>query len=172
MKVAEAGAPAAELITASADAGDTQPEAFATVKLCVPGASPEMVVDVVFPFIPPGLIVQLPEGNPERATLPVATPQVACVIVPMTGAVGVAGWGAITTSADADEMHPAELVTVKLYVPSASDEMVVVAVTPVIPPGFIVQLPAGRPERTTLPVAVEQVGCVMVPAVGAPGVTG
>ena len=35
-----------------------------------------------------------------------------------------------------------------------------------------VQVPAGRPLRATLPVAVAQVGCVTVPTVGADGVTG
>ena len=35
-----------------------------------------------------------------------------------------------------------------------------------------VQLPAGRPLKATLPVAVAQVGCVIVPGVGADGVTG
>ena len=48
----------------------------------------------------------------------------------------------------------------------------VVAVLPVIPPGFIVQLPAGNPFNTTDPVATVHVGWVMVPTVGAVGVTG
>ena len=42
----------------------------------------------------------------------------------------------------------------------------------VIPPGVLVnvQVPvAGKPFKTTLPVAVEQVGCVIVPTVGADG---
>ena len=39
-------------------------------------------------------------------------------------------------------------------------------------PGLIVQLPAGKPLNATLPVAVEQVGCVIVPTVGAADVTG
>ena len=39
-------------------------------------------------------------------------------------------------------------------------------------PGLIVQLPAGSPVRTTLPVAVAHVGWVIVPTVGAAGVTG
>lgn len=41
---------------------------------------------------------------------------------------------------------------------------------PDIAPGLIVQLPAGRPVNTTLPVATEHEGCVMVPIVGAAGV--
>jgi hypothetical protein len=42
----------------------------------------------------------------------------------------------------------------------------------VVPPGVLVnvQLPvAGKPLNTTLPVTTEQVGCVMVPTVGADG---
>ena len=35
-----------------------------------------------------------------------------------------------------------------------------------------VQVPAGRPLRATLPVGVAHVGCVIVPTVGADGVTG
>lgn len=36
----------------------------------------------------------------------------------------------------------------------------------------IVQFPVGNPPRTTLPVATEHVGGVIVPTVGADGVTG
>ena len=43
---------------------------------------------------------------------------------------------------------------------------------PLIVPGLIVQLPAGKPLRITDPVASAQVGCVMVPTDGAEGVTG
>ena len=50
-----------------------------------------------------------------------------------------------------------------------SPETVTVAVEPVILPGLTVQLPAGRPLRTTLPVDTEHVGCVMAPMVGASG---
>ena len=50
--------------------------------------------------------------------------------------------------------------------------MVLLAVDPVMVPGFIVQLPAGNPLNTTLPVAIVQVGCVIVPTVGAAGVAG
>lgn len=49
--------------------------------------------------------------------------------------------------------------------------MVLVPV-PVLDPGFIVQLPAGRLLRITLPVANAHVGCVIVPTVGAGGVNG
>ena len=41
-------------------------------------------------------------------------------------------------------------------------------------PGLLVniQFPAGKPFKTTLPVAVVQVGWVMIPTVGAEGVVG
>ena len=39
-------------------------------------------------------------------------------------------------------------------------------------PGLIVQVPEGKPFRTTLPVATAQVGWVIVPTVGAVGVVG
>jgi hypothetical protein len=42
--------------------------------------------------VPPGVlvIVQLPDGNPLRATLPVAREHVGCVIVPTIGTEGIA----------------------------------------------------------------------------------
>ena len=66
------------------------------------------------PDIAPGLIVQLPAGNPLNSTLPVATRQVGWVMVPTIGAAGVAGCTLITTAVDAGEVHPEALVTVKL----------------------------------------------------------
>ena len=50
--------------------------------------------------------------------------------------------------------------------------MVVVEPVPLITPGLIVHVPDGSPFNTTLPVAVEQVGWVMEPAVGADGAPG
>ena len=50
--------------------------------------------------------------------------------------------------------------------------MVVVEPVPLIAPGLIVQVPDGSPFNTTLPVAVEQVGWVIEPAVGADGAPG
>ena len=50
--------------------------------------------------------------------------------------------------------------------------MVVLTPVPAMAPGLIVQFPAGKPPRTTLPVAVTQVGCVMAPTVGAEGAPG
>jgi hypothetical protein len=73
----------------------------------------------------------------------------------------------MTTSADASDVHPSSFVTVKLYVPSASPEIVVLAVDPVTAPGLIVQLPAGKPLSATLPVARIHVGWVIKPTIGA-----
>ena len=78
----------------------------------MPAANPDIVVLNVEPAIAPGLIVQFPAGKPLNSTLPVATAQVGCIIVPAVGAVGVAGCALITIFADATEVHPAELVTV------------------------------------------------------------
>jgi len=78
----------------------------------------ETVVVVPDPveLAPPGLLlrVQVPvEGNPLRATLPVATKQVGWVMAPVTGAVGVTGCGFITIFTDVPEVQPAALVTEK-----------------------------------------------------------
>jgi len=43
---------------------------------------------------------------------------------------------------------------------------------PAIAPGLIVQFPAGKPFKITLPVATEQVGCVIAPTAGVDGVPG
>jgi hypothetical protein len=98
------------------------------------------------------------------------------VIVPIMGANGVAGCALITTLAEAAEIHPEALVTVKVYVPAASDEMVeLVPVPVVVPPGFLVSVHvpvAGSPFRTMLPVVRAQVGCVIVPSIGAVGAEG
>ena len=65
--------------------------------------------------VPPGDLVNVHvpvAGNPDKMTLPVATLQVGCVIVPMEGADGVAAWVLITALADAGEIHSEALVTV------------------------------------------------------------
>jgi hypothetical protein len=75
------------------------------------------------------------------------------VIVPVIGAVGATGAGLITTLADSTEIHPASLVTLKLYVPGLRFVRVVVVPVPAIDPGLIVHVPvAGRPFNTILPV--------------------
>ena len=74
------------------------------------------------------------------------------------GITGVTGCALITTFPDAGETHPAELVTVKLYVPAFKPDIVVLTVDPGIAPGLIVQVPVGSPLNATLPVANAQVG--------------
>ena len=68
-----------------------------------------------------------------------------------------------------------ELVTVYVYVAEARPVIVLVVPVPVvvIVPGVLVnvQVPVdGSPFKITLPVASAQVGCVIVPTVGADGV--
>ena len=87
-------------------------------------------------------------------------------------AAGAEGTAFITTFPVAGEVHPDALVTVKLYVPVASPVIVVLAVLPATDPGLIVQLPAGSPLRTTLPVDTAHVGWVTVPTTGAEGEDG
>lgn len=72
------------------------------------------MVLVVDPAIPPGFIVQVPEGNPLNTTLPVASAHVGCVIAPTKGADGELGAAFIITLPDGEEVHPTALVTVKL----------------------------------------------------------
>jgi hypothetical protein len=96
-------------------------------------------------------------------------------MVPTAGAIGVAGCAGITTLADDGDVHPSELVTVKVYVPVIRPEIVVLVPVPfvVIAPGVrvTVQVPVeGNPLNTTLPVDTKQVGCVIVPMEGAAGV--
>lgn len=84
------------------------------------------------------------------------------MIVPATGAVGVAGAAFIITLADAVEIQEDALVTVNVYVFAASPVTVVLVPVPVVvPPGVRVnvQVPVdGRPLKTTLPVATLHVG--------------
>ena len=79
--------------------------------------------------------------------------------------------------ADAEEIHPAALVTVKVYVPAASNDIVELVPEPVVvvPPGERVKVQepvAGKPLKITLPVAKAQLGWVIVPTVGTAGVAG
>ena len=56
--------------------------------------------------------------------------------------------------------------------PATKPEIVLLTVFPGMDPGLMVQLPAGKPLRSTLPVANAQVGCVTTPTAGAVGVAG
>lgn len=85
----------------------------------VPSGIVEIVVVVPDPVFvtPPGVLitVQVPEdGNPERTTLPVETAHVGCVMVPITGGVGVGGWTFITTLPEEGDVQPASVVTAKV----------------------------------------------------------
>ena len=73
-----------------------------------------MVVEAPEPVIAPGLMVQVPAGNPVNCTDPVADAQVVCVTVPIVGAVGVGGCALIVVLTEAAEVQPAALVTVKV----------------------------------------------------------
>ena len=136
------------------------------------------LVPVPVVVIAPGdrVSVQVPAaGRPFSTTLPVATAQVGWVMVPINGAVGDPGAGLMTTLSEATEVHPEiPSVTVYVYVPVGNKVMVELVPVPVavIAPGerVRVQVPtAGRPLRTTLPVATAQVGWVIVPIAGAVG---
>ena len=152
-----------------------------TVKDNDPAGSPVTVVLVPLPEVvtPPGLRVNVhvpDEGSPLSATLPVATVHVGWVIVPTTGADGVTGCVLITAFADEGEVQPSELVTVKVYDPEGTPEMVVLVPLPTISvaPGFRikVQLPDGNPLSAMLPVDTAHVGWVIDPITGADGAGG
>jgi len=95
-----------------------QPKALVTVKEYVPVGNPLKVVVNPVPVAvnPAGVVVtvQVPDdGNPDKATLPVAKAQVGCVIVPTIGADGGPGWLIIVAVvAEAADVQPEELVTV------------------------------------------------------------
>ena len=80
----------------------------------------------------------------------------------------------MTTSADGGEVQPAEFVTVQVYVPAVSPEIVVPVPVPVevVPPGVFVKVQdpvEGKPFKITLPEETVHEGCVIVPIVGADG---
>ena len=115
---------------------------------------------------PPGdaVIVQLPAGSPDKSTLPVGVIQDGCVIPPTIGALGAVGIAFKTAFNVAVEVQPELLVTVKLYVPEATNPVTVVVMPEpeTLPLGEIltVQLPlAGNPDKSTLPVFDKQLGC-------------
>ena len=69
----------------------------------------------MFPVIFPGLIVQLPAGNPLNTTLPVGVVHVGWVIIPTNGELGVVGCALIVVDVTEDpEVHPNEFVTVNV----------------------------------------------------------
>jgi hypothetical protein len=97
--------------------------------------------------------------------------------VPTTGVDGVGGCAGIRIFADGNDVQPDSLVTVKLYVPDASPETVLLVPVPVfvMVPGYRVSVHvpvAGKPSSTTLPVDTVHVGGVIVPAEGIEGIAG
>jgi hypothetical protein len=169
-------------MTTLEDDVEVHPLAFVTAKEYVPAARSRTVVLMPVPVvvIPPGFLVKVhvpDDGNPLSATLPVATEHDGWVIVPTTGGVGVTGCELIITFEEGDEIQPSVLVTVKVYVPAARPDKVVLTPLPVVVifPGLRVSVHVpldGRALNITLPVATAQVGCVIVPTTGAFGVSG
>jgi hypothetical protein len=118
------GIPGVEIIT-SIEAVEVHPAELVTVNVNTPAGRPVIVLLAPMPVVvtSPGerVIIHVPDGgNPLNTTLPVGTANVGCVIVPTTGAEGVAGCTGIITFADNTDIQPDSLVTVKLYVPDAS----------------------------------------------------
>ena len=74
----------------------------------------------------------MPDGKPLNTTLPVAKVQVGWVMVPTVGGVGVARATSISTLPLTPEVQPTEFVTVKVYVPEAKPDTVVVGLLPVL----------------------------------------
>ncbi len=72
-------------------------------------------VEVRLPGI--AVMVQVPAaGSPLRATLPVASRHVGCVIVPIIGAAGIAGAGLTVSDAPGADMHVGEAASLVVSV--------------------------------------------------------
>ena len=105
-----------------------------------------MVVLVPEPVIVtfPGLRVSShdPEGSELNRTLPVETAQVGWVIVVAKGGERADDPLLITTFAEGREGQPDERLTVKVYVPGESPEMVTLRPEPikVSPPGYLINI--------------------------------
>lgn len=128
-----------------ADAVDVHPAKLVTVYMYVPEDRPDIVVLVPVPAIAPGLITQFPEGKLFNITLPVATSQVGCVMLPTVKIAGVSGCVLITTFAVGKEIQPSVFVTVKEYVPATRPDNIISVVDPEIDPGLRDQIPGGKP---------------------------
>jgi len=150
------------------DACEVHPDALETLKIYVPGTSPDIVVLAPDPvvIVLPGVLINVHTpvaGRPFKTTLPVDTLSDGCVIIPITGAVGVGGCALITAGPDASEVHPEAMVTVNVNIPAGIPEIVALPPVPevIVPPGVLItdQAPvAGSPFRTALPVARVHVG--------------
>lgn len=86
----------------------------------MPAVNPLTVVLEPEPVVvfPPGLrvIVQLPDGNPVSNTLPVETAHVGWVIVPTTGAVGIAFTVSVYVAVAGEQGEPSGLSVVTVIV--------------------------------------------------------
>lgn len=91
-------------------------------------------------------------------------------MVPIVSAEGVKGCALIEKLGVGKEVHPAAFVTEKEYEPGVKPEIVAVAPVPAIFPGLSTQFPEGNPPSVLLPVATEQVGCILLTNVGVEGV--
>jgi len=147
--------------------GEVHPEALVTLKVYELAERPDIVTIVPVPVtvVPSGVLVKVHvpvDGKLLKTTLPVATVQAGCVIVPIVGAVGVIGCVLIITLFRGSEVHPDALVTVKVYILAASPVIVILVPVPVVvPPGVLdkVHVPvAGNPFNTMLPVERVHVG--------------
>ena len=134
-----------------------------------------VVVPVPVAVKPPGVAVTVHvplAGKPLKDTSPVAITQVGCVILPITGIVGVNGCALITTFVVEVELHVPSF-TMNVYVPATNPATVVVVPVPVVVPlglPVTVHVPVdGKPLKSTLPVAIAQDGCVTVPTIGVVG---
>ena len=75
------------------------------------------LIPVPVVVVPPGVLVKVHvpvDGNPFNITFPVSTLHVGWVIVPTVGADGVEACALTNTLAEAGEIHPEALVTVKV----------------------------------------------------------
>ena len=144
------------LIIASSEGSEVHSLVPLTVNVYVPGCIPVTVVLTPVPvYVAPSgwrMSVQEPgAGRPEMNTLPVEILHDGWVTVPITGASGNAGPWMITTADEGPEVHPASLVTVKVYDPAGIPAIRVLLPDPVVTtsPGVRVTLHVpvdGSPE--------------------------
>ena len=90
------------------------------------------------------------------------------------GDVSTPGSALMTTLADEADVHPKLSVTINVYVPGSSTDIIVLVPLPVevTPPGVRVNVHEPTPGKlfiVTLPVANAHVGCVIAPNVGVAG---
>ena len=107
------------MITTLADEPDEQPPAFLIANVYVPGNKSETVVLIPVPCvsIAPGFLISVhvpDEGNPLNMTLPVDIEQSGCVLVPITGAPGLAFTVRVYVAEAAAQGAPSGLFVVRV----------------------------------------------------------